>query len=162
MSREDYVRWMRDFQQEAENATGAQLALDELARGVVDETISRGRALKLTGAAILGSAGLFSLFPAVAGAQATCKPSACCECQYGDPSTGTVSSTTCSSRTVRGCGRRRRRRHFRRCIEMCELEKPEGLDLIVVASGCNPGTTGAQETCVQSRQGSECGSQQCG
>ena len=162
MSREDYLRWMPDSQQEDENATGTQLALDELARGIADGTVSRGRALKLTGAALLGSTGLLSLFPAVAGAQATCEPSACCTCQYTEPGSDEVVSSTCFSRSVRGCGRRRQRRFFRRCRERCELETPPGLVLFTVTAGCNRGDTGTQMVCVQSRLGSECDSQQCG
>jgi hypothetical protein len=162
MPREDYVRWMRVSQHDDENATGAQLALDELAQGVAEGTISRGRALKLTGAAILGSTGLLSLFPAVAGAQATCGPSTCCQCEYAEPGTNQAVSSTCFSRAVRGCGRRRRRRLSRRCMEMCELETPPGLVLFTVSGGCNPGTTGTQDICVQSSLGSRCDTQQCG
>jgi hypothetical protein len=41
---------------------------DEVAKGLADGTISRGRALKLTGSALLGG-GLLAMFPGVAGAQ---------------------------------------------------------------------------------------------
>ena len=44
---------------------------DELSRGLATGGISRRRALKLAGAAILGSTGLLSLFPGVAGAQSS-------------------------------------------------------------------------------------------
>jgi hypothetical protein len=44
---------------------------DELSRELASGTISRRRALKLAGAAILGSTGLLSLFPGAAGAQNT-------------------------------------------------------------------------------------------
>ena len=42
---------------------------DELTKGLASGTISRGRALKLAGAAILGSTGLLALFPGKARAQ---------------------------------------------------------------------------------------------
>ena len=45
--------------------------LDDLARGVAEGSISRRRALKLAGAAIVGSTGLLSLFPGMAGAQSS-------------------------------------------------------------------------------------------
>jgi hypothetical protein len=51
-----------------EGASEGQL-FDELASGLASGTISRRRALKLAGAAILGSTGLLALFPGVAGAQ---------------------------------------------------------------------------------------------
>ena len=56
---------------------------DELTKGLASGTISRGRALKLTGAAILGSAGLLSLFPGVAGAANRCtgKPTLSEDCR---------------------------------------------------------------------------------
>jgi hypothetical protein len=41
---------------------------DEVAKGLAGGTISRGRALKLTGSALLGG-GMLALFPGVAGAQ---------------------------------------------------------------------------------------------
>jgi hypothetical protein len=47
--------------------------LDEVAKGLADGTISRGRAIKLGGAALLGSMGLFSWFPAAAEAQGVCE-----------------------------------------------------------------------------------------
>ena len=43
--------------------------LDEVARGLAAGTITRGRAIKLGGAALLGSMGLFTLFEGRAGAQ---------------------------------------------------------------------------------------------
>jgi|SRR5215208_877307 hypothetical protein len=44
-------------------------ALDEVAKGLAAGTISRGRAIRLGGAALLGSMGLLSLFPAVSEAE---------------------------------------------------------------------------------------------
>jgi hypothetical protein len=44
-------------------------SLDEVAKGLAAGTISRGRAIKLGGAALLGSMGLLSLFPGKAGAE---------------------------------------------------------------------------------------------
>jgi hypothetical protein len=50
------------------DASEGQL-FDELSKGLASGAISRRRALKLAGAAILGSTGLLALFPRVAGAQ---------------------------------------------------------------------------------------------
>jgi hypothetical protein len=49
----------------------SQLAerLDEVAKGLAEGTISRRKAIKLSGGALLGSIGLLSLFPSVAGAE---------------------------------------------------------------------------------------------
>src|SRR5215217_2929404 len=44
-------------------------SLDEVAKGLAEGTISRGKAIKLSGAALLGSIGLLSSFPGVAGAE---------------------------------------------------------------------------------------------
>jgi hypothetical protein len=48
-------------------------SLDEVAKGLAAGTISRGEAIKLGGAALLGSMGLISLFPAEAEAQGLCE-----------------------------------------------------------------------------------------
>ena len=53
-----------------EDAYKGQL-FDELSRGLAGGTISRRRVLKLAGVAILGSTGLLSLFPRMAGAQSS-------------------------------------------------------------------------------------------
>jgi hypothetical protein len=53
---EHYGRWMSAFQADD---TGVQRSFDDLASGLASGTISRRRALKLTGAALLGAAGLF-------------------------------------------------------------------------------------------------------
>jgi hypothetical protein len=53
------------------NFPQSQLAerLDEVAKELAEGTISRGKAIKLSGAALLGSIGLLSLTPGVAGAE---------------------------------------------------------------------------------------------
>ena len=53
----------------ARGETSEGQLFDELSQGIASGAISRRRALKLAGAAILGSTGLLSLFPRVAGAQ---------------------------------------------------------------------------------------------
>ena len=55
MSREGYGRWMSAFR---EDDTGVQRSFDDLASALASENISRGRALKLAGASLLGAAGL--------------------------------------------------------------------------------------------------------
>ncbi len=54
----------------ARGETSEGQLFDELSQGIAGGAISRRRALKLAGAAILGSTGLLSLFPGAAGAQA--------------------------------------------------------------------------------------------
>jgi hypothetical protein len=55
MSRGDYGRWMSVFR---EDDTGVQRSFDDLASALASENISRGRALKLAGASLLGAAGV--------------------------------------------------------------------------------------------------------
>jgi hypothetical protein len=55
MSKRDYGRWMSAFR---EDNTGVQRSFDDLASALASENISRRRALKLTGASLLGAAGL--------------------------------------------------------------------------------------------------------
>jgi hypothetical protein len=53
----------------ARGETSEGQLFDELSQGLASGAISRRRALKLAGAAILGSTGLLALFPRAAGAQ---------------------------------------------------------------------------------------------
>ncbi len=53
----------------ARGETSEGQLFDELSQGIASGAISRRRALKLAGAAILGSTGLLALFPRAAGAQ---------------------------------------------------------------------------------------------
>jgi hypothetical protein len=53
----------------ARGETSQGQLFDELSEGLASGAISRRRALKLAGAAILGSTGLLALFPRAAGAQ---------------------------------------------------------------------------------------------
>jgi hypothetical protein len=52
VSKEDYGRWMSAFR---ERDTGLQRSLDEVASGLASGTFSRRKALRLAGAALLGS-----------------------------------------------------------------------------------------------------------
>jgi hypothetical protein len=64
MEARDKKRWAA-FREDASEGH----LFDEVSKGLASGAISRRRALKLTGAAILGSTGLLALFPGVAGAQ---------------------------------------------------------------------------------------------
>jgi hypothetical protein len=163
LTREDYDgRWMSAFQQqEEEDATRTQPTFDELARGIAEGNISRGRALKLAGAAILGSTGLLSLFPGLAGAQATCEPTACCECRYSEPGTTRTRRTRCILLDTSGCSRRQKRRLRRRCERRCRRRTPPGLEFEDAIASCNRGTTGTQEICIGSNLGTGCYYGQC-
>jgi hypothetical protein len=55
----------------ARGETSEGQLFDELSQGIASGAISRRRALKLAGAAILGSTGLLALFPRAAGAQSS-------------------------------------------------------------------------------------------
>jgi hypothetical protein len=66
-------------------------ALDEVAKELATGRISRGRAIKLSGAALLGSMGLLSLSPAVATAEEVCEGKAA------------VNNKTCSSIELTRC-----------------------------------------------------------
>ena len=66
-------------------------AFDEVAKELATGRISRGRALKLSGAALLGSMGLISLSPAVATAEGVCEGRAA------------VNNKTCSSIELTRC-----------------------------------------------------------
>src|ERR671932_1968036 len=63
-------------------------SFDELARGLANGSISRRKALRLMGAALVG--GALASIPRVALAQGTCTYSACCRCDLEDPNTHQV------------------------------------------------------------------------
>jgi hypothetical protein len=153
---------MSAFQPEEEDATGTQPTFDELARGVADGTISRARALKLTGAALLGSTGLLSLFPGLAGAQATCEPTACCTCFYSRPGSTRLRRTRCILLDTSGCSRRKKRRLRSRCESKCKASTPPEFAFLQSSLSCNRGTSGTKEICLGSNLGSACDSGQCG
>src|SRR5919199_924837 len=92
-------------------------SFDELACGLASGTLSRAKALRLMGAALVG--GVLASIPRVAVA-ATCSPSGCCECELADPETFQVvrkkcmllSTTDCQGETghlVNVCARRCRK-----------------------------------------------------
>jgi hypothetical protein len=69
VSREKYGRWMSAFREDEESSV--EPTLDGLASGLASGTISRKRALKLAGAAVLGSTGLLGLSSRRSEAQVT-------------------------------------------------------------------------------------------
>jgi hypothetical protein len=108
--------------------TGAN-SFDELARGLADGTISRRRALKLVGGAILG-AGTLALFPGVSGAQDVTESTAqdVTESAIGDcPSNPNFCQSKCRNTGGREC----RCVHgvnngniFQTCVRPCCRNKP--------------------------------------
>jgi hypothetical protein len=87
---------------------------DELSRGLAAGAISRGRALKLAGAAILGSAGLLTLFPGVAGARSD--P----QCR-GEPSFNNRNcrgASTCRGRINQNCACAKTVSGDKRCVQL--------------------------------------------
>jgi hypothetical protein len=137
-----------------EDAYEGQL-FDELSRGLASGAISRRRALKLAGAAILGSTGLPSLFPGVAGAQSfvmygrvvtagAIGRGLCAEDEPG-VSNRTCRANTCGGRASCGCAETvngtKRCVNFRNAIcperDACDRNRgcPEG-QVCIKAGGC--------------------------
>jgi hypothetical protein len=109
---------------------------DELASGLASGSISRGRALKLMGAALVG--GALASVPGVtvaqrpAQAQTTTCPNpaeACCTCSYNEPGTpNTTFRTKCYVLRTRSCRTRRFQRLTARCDQLCEENRPRRLE----------------------------------
>ena len=138
-------------------------SFDDLARGLASGSISRGKALRLMGAALVGG-GLASI-PRVAAAATCANPSACCTCHLEDAS-GEVrrrcfllSTTGCSSdasKLVNQCNRR--------CKKFQERKYPN-LSVGNAQVGCNDSNAVVQSICQKSTtpgvRGTECGLQSC-
>ena len=137
-------------------------SFDDLARGLANGSISRGKALRLMGAALVG--GVLASIPRVAVA-ATCSPSGCCECELADPETFQVvrkkcmllSTTDCQGETghlVNVCARR--------CRKFKERKYP---NLLITQTSVSCPDPGAQFICRKSNTigvlGTECGSESC-
>jgi hypothetical protein len=82
VSKEDYGRWMSAFR---ERDTGLQRSFDEVASGLASGTISRRKALRLAGAALLGS----MVAPLAPGTAAAAVP--CCERSFRCGETSLIS-----------------------------------------------------------------------
>ena len=102
--------------------TGAN-SFDELARGLADGTISRRRALKLVGGAILG-AGTLALFPGVSGAQDVTESTDVTADAIGKcPNNPNYCKSKCNNTGGRNCrcvhGRNGDQNFFQTCVRPC-------------------------------------------
>ena len=142
--------------------TGAS-SFDELAVGLSSGTLSRGKALRLMGAALVGSA--LASVPGVAmvqrpaQAQTTTCPNpaeACCTCRYNEPETpGTIFRTKCYVLPTRTCRERRVNRLFARCQELCERNRPRRLETMFPDFSCATGPNN-NAVCERVATGRQC------
>ena len=140
-------------------------SFDELARGLASGEVSRSKALRLMGAALVG--GALASVPRVAAAQdGVCSASACCQCGYAErDNPDEITRRRCFPQNTRSCSSRRQDRLFERCTEKCRENRPRGT--VVVGTGtqsfCNPGgLTGVQTICGGGGVGrNRCGDEPC-
>ena len=139
-------------------------SFDELARGLASGEVSRAKALRLMGAALVG--GVVASVPRVAAAQdGVCSASACCQCGYAErDNPDEITRRRCFPQNTRSCSARRMNRLFERCIIKCRENRPRGT--VVVGTGtesfCNPGLSGEQTICGGGGVGrNRCGDEPC-
>ena len=139
-------------------------SFDELARGLANGSISRAKALRLMGAALVG--GALASIPRVALAQGTCTYSACCTCELMDK-THTVVRKKCFLLATSSCSERRQARLTDKCSARCVsyAQKYPRLSVAGTGSSCFPPNFGAESICQRSTEsgvrGTECGITQC-
>jgi hypothetical protein len=122
-------------------------SFDELARGLASGNVTRGKALRLMGAAVVG--GVLASVPRVAAAQEVCpSASACCSCKYAEPDNpDVITRRRCFPLTTRSCGQSRLTRLSLRCETKCKEKTPSGLVLRHSLSRCALGSNGFQAFC---------------
>jgi hypothetical protein len=121
-------------------------SFDELARGLASGSISRRKALRLMGAALVG--GVLASVPRVAAAQEVCPDaSACCSCEYEDPDTSEITRRKCFPQTTRTCKPERVETLHRQCIRMCRENRPRGTVHTGTHTTCARGSIGLQAVC---------------
>src|SRR5919112_3885227 len=123
-------------------------SFDELARGLASGEVSRAKALRLMGAAVVG--GVVASVPRVAAAQDGVCPSAsaCCNCEYAEPDNPEViTSRRCFRIPTRRCTRKGLERVSLRCETRCQENTPSGLVLRLSNSVCALGRNGFQAIC---------------
>src|SRR5919112_1773160 len=99
---------------------------DELARGLASGEVSRAKALRLMGAALVG--GVVASVPRVAAAQTgVCSASACCQCGYAErDNPDEITRRKCFPLNTGSCSSARFDRLFERCREKCRENRPRG------------------------------------
>jgi hypothetical protein len=106
-------------------------AFDALASEMASDTLSRGKALRLIGAALVG--GVLAYGPRVTAAQGEVCSSAsgCCSCAYADrDNPSVITSRKCfpmgTAISRRNCTKKRFGRLIRHCARLCEENRPSG------------------------------------
>jgi hypothetical protein len=123
-------------------------SFDELARGLASGEVSRGKALRLMGAALVG--GALASVPRVAAAQDGVCPSAsaCCSCEYAErDNPEETTRRKCFPQTTGSCSEERISRLVRQCDRLCRENRPEGTVVRQRTATCVEGVFGAQTFC---------------
>ena len=144
---------------------GIANTFDELARGLSSSELSRAKALRLMGAALVG--GMLASMPRVAATQeVVCTFTACCQCDYAD-NTGEEVRTKCFPMRTSSCGSRRQSKLQARCEALCEefrATRHSDLTLTGAFPGCKPPNLGNNLVCERNTsdlRGTQCRSQAC-
>jgi len=137
---------------------------DQLAKGLSSGEVSRGKALRLMGAALVG--GVLASIPRVAAAQQVCTHSACCQCQFY--SGQTLVRTKCFVLDTTSCSEARRARLAQRCNTRCEKFKAARYPELVLGVSfleCFEPTSGERPVCDQNEEpgvrGTRCENRRC-
>src|SRR5918998_1594950 len=123
-------------------------SFDELARGLSSGELSRGKALRLMGAAVVG--GVLASIPRVAAAQNGVCPtaSACCSCEYAERDNPLETTRRkCFPQTTSSCSGERADRLTRQCVRLCRENRPEWTVVSRRTSACAEETSGVQTIC---------------
>jgi hypothetical protein len=143
-------------------------AFDALASEMASGTLSRGKALRLMGAALVG--GVLGYGPRVAAAQGEVCPSAsgCCSCAYADrDNLSVITRRKCfamgTAISRRNCSKERFGRLIRHCARLCEENKPSGTRFVnQTGTACARRTDGKQAVCGAGKLGrNRCGVEAC-
>jgi hypothetical protein len=139
-------------------------SFDELARGLASGSISRGKALRLMGAALVG--GVLASIPRVAVAATCANPSACCTCHLED-ATGEV-RRKCFLLSTTGCSSEETSKLVNKCNRRCKRFQERKYPTLNVGNaqvGCIDTNSVIQSICQKSTtpgvHGTECGSKSC-
>jgi hypothetical protein len=146
-------------------------SFDELAKGLASGNVSRRKALRLMGAALVASA--LGAIPRAAVAAQRCKqPSACCTCHFEDPATFQVVARKCNMlrTTDTTCNDTVEQSRLKEeCNAFCQDFQQRKFPTLLVgqaAVSCNAvGTPNTQQSCQKTTEpgvsGTECANSTC-
>ena len=142
-------------------------SFDELAKGLASGEVSRGKALRLMGAALVG--GALASIPRAAVAVAACKgPSACCNCDLADPNTFQVVRKKCFLMSTTGCSTEEQEALRQECDALChrfQEQKYPTLNVVGITQNCVTSSIELNTFCQKSTtpgvRGTECGFKDC-